>query len=117
MSTTLYGLPKCSTCAKAQGWLRKFDLPFEFIDYRERRIAPELLKDWAAQLGGWDWLLNRASTTWRELPAARKQPASAPEFLLLLKEYPTLLKRPALVHQGRLTLGFTDKLYKSVFGL
>jgi Spx/MgsR family transcriptional regulator len=115
MPTILYGLPKCSTCVKAQGWLRRFEIPFEFVDYREQRTAPELLKAWAAQVG-WEGLVNRSSTSWRELPPTRRQPASAPEYLLLIREYPTLLKRPLLLHDDKVTLGFTDRLYKSVFG-
>lgn len=114
MTTELFGIPKCSSCVKAQSWLRKSGISFEFIDYRERRIDASMLRDWAQQVG-WSALINRASTSWRELPAARRNPASDPEFTLLIKEYPTLVKRPVLLHQGRITLGFTDKLYKSVF--
>ena len=115
MTTTLYGIPKCSTCVKAQSWLRKSGVAFEFIDYRQHRVPAATLKAWAAQVG-WGALINRASTSWRELPPPRRNPASDPEFTLLVKEYPTLVKRPVLEHEGRITLGFTDKLYRSVFG-
>jgi Spx/MgsR family transcriptional regulator len=114
---TLYGLPKCDTTTKARRWLERFGIAHEFVDYREQRVPPETLKAWAEQLGGFDALLNRQSTSWRELPPARKQPGSAPEYLLLLREYPTLVKRPVLVRGGTVTLGFTDSLYKRVFGI
>jgi len=114
---TLYGLPTCDTCKKARNWLTRFGIAHEFIDYRAQRVPPETLKAWAQQLGGWDRLINRASTTWRSLPDARKTPGSDPEWTLLLKEHPALVKRPVLVtDDGTVSVGFTDKAYKLRFG-
>ena len=72
--TRLYGLDTCDTCRKARNWLQRFDIPYEFIDLRAQRPSPEDFKAWAAALGGWDALINRQSTTWRQLPTARKSP-------------------------------------------
>jgi Spx/MgsR family transcriptional regulator len=114
---TLYGLDNCDTCRKARNWLTRFGVEHEFVDYRARRIAPETLKAWAAQLGGWDKLVNRASTTWRTLPDARKAPGSDPEWTLLIKEYPALVKRPVVVTaDGEVSVGFTDNGFKKKFG-
>lgn len=116
MSLTLYGLPNCDSCRKAQNWLRRIDQSFVFIDYRANPVAPEMLTGWAGQLGGFDALLNKASTTWRTLLPNKKSPGSTPEYLMLLKEYPALLKRPVLVFpDGRVVLGFKDALYKRLF--
>ena len=70
--TTVYGLDACDTCRKSRNWLKRFDIAHAFVDYRDQRVPAETLKAWAAQLGGWDKLINRASTTWRQLPEARK---------------------------------------------
>ena len=68
---------------------------------------------WAGQLGGFDALVNRASATWRGLPPNRKAPGSDPEWLLLLREYPALVKRPVLeAEDGTVTLGFSDAAWK-----
>ena len=115
--TTLYGLDNCDTCRKARKWLDRFGVEHEFVDYRNQRVAPEILKAWAQQLGGWDALINRASTTWRTLAPNRKAPASDPEWLLLLKEYPQLGKRPVVVtDDGPVSVGFTDNGFKKRFG-
>jgi Spx/MgsR family transcriptional regulator len=114
---TVYGLDRCDTCRKARNWLDRFGIAHRFVDYREQRIPPDTLKAWAQQLGGWDKLINRASTTWRSLPEARKSPGSDPEWTLLLKEYPALIKRPVLVTaDGTVSVGFTDKAWKLRFG-
>ncbi|MBW8366247.1 MAG: arsenate reductase [Arenimonas sp.] len=118
MSATVYGLDNCDTCKKARNWLARFGIEHAFVDYRAQRVPPETLKAWAAQLGGWDKLINRASTTWRQLPETRKSPATDPEWTLLLKEHPALVKRPVLVTQdGAVSVGFTDNGFKLRFGL
>ena len=81
-----------------------------------RRRRRGRLSQWAEQLGGFDALLNKASTTWRNLLPNKKTPGSKPEYLMLLKEYPALLKRPVLVFEdGRVVLGFKDAQYKKLF--
>lgn len=118
MPVTLYGLNSCDTCKKARNWLKRFDIEHEFIDYREQPVAPATLKAWAVQLGGWDALINRASTTWRNLMPSRKSPGSDPEWQLLLREYPQLIKRPVTVTaDGVVTVGFKDALYKKRFAV
>lgn len=115
---TLYGLNNCDTCKKARNWLQRFDIEFQFVDYREHRIEPAMLKKWSEQLGSWDALLNKASTTWRQLPESRKKPGSDPEWQLLLKEYPALIKRPVLVtNDNVVSVGFTDNAYKLRFSI
>lgn len=115
---TLYGLDSCDTCRKARNWLQRNAIAFDFVDLRAQRQPPETLKAWAAQVGGFGNLINRQSTTWRQLPEARKSPATDPEWTLLLKEHPALIKRPVLVgDDGTVSVGFTDGAYKLRFGV
>ena len=112
----VYGLDKCSTCQKARKWLDRNKIDYTFSDYRELRIDSPTLKAWAKAVGGWESLVNRSGMTWRNLPPARKSPASDPEWLLLIKEYPALIRRPVVVmDDGSVTLGFTDKLFAKLF--
>ncbi|MCX7556737.1 Spx/MgsR family RNA polymerase-binding regulatory protein [Xanthomonadaceae bacterium JHOS43] len=118
MTVQLYGLDNCDTCRKARNWLTRFNIPHQFTDYRAHRLDAATLKTWATQLGGWDRLINRASTTWRNLPSNRKAPGSDPEWQLLLKEYPQLMKRPVTVtDDGVVSVGFNDTTYTQRFGI
>ena len=117
MSVIVYGLPTCDTCRKARNWFVRFDLAHTFVDYRAEPLPAATLRDWAQQLGGWERLINKASPTWRNLLPQRKCPASDPEWYLLLKEYPALIRRPVVVRDdGTVTVGFSDKGFRKLFG-
>ncbi len=116
MTTTLYGLEKCSTCQKARKWLERHHIAHQFIDYREQRPDALTLNTWAKAAGGWEHLVNRSGMTWRNLLPTRKSPASEPEWLLLIKEYPALVRRPVvMLDDGGVHFGFTDKLFAKLF--
>lgn len=117
MTTTVYGLKNCDTCRKATKWLDRFGIAHTFVDYREHPPTPAMLLDWAAQLGGLGALVNRSSTTWRQLPELRRAAATDAEWKLLLREHPQLIRRPLVVtDDGRASQGFSDNGFKARFG-
>ncbi|WP_045727898.1 Spx/MgsR family RNA polymerase-binding regulatory protein [Xanthomonas sp. GPE 39] len=115
---TIYGLKNCDTCKKAIKWLERFDIAHTFVDYRANTPTPETLLEWAAKVGGFDALVNKSSTTWRQLPENKKTPGSDAEWKLLLREYPQLIRRPlVLTADGRISQGFSDNAFKQRFGV
>ncbi|MDH5832094.1 Spx/MgsR family RNA polymerase-binding regulatory protein [Luteimonas sp. M1R5S18] len=116
--TTLYGLKNCDTCRKSTKWLDRFGIAHRFVDYRDEKPTPEMLVEWARQLGGFPAMVNKSSTTWRQLPDTRKAAASDAEWKLLLREYPQLVRRPVVVtDDGVVTQGFSDNGFKKRFGI
>ena len=117
MSVIIHGLPNCDTCRKARAWLDRFDVAHEFIDYRAVPTPAATLEEWARRLGGWERLVNKSGPTWRNLLPQRKNPASTPEWLLLLREYPALIRRPVVVRDGgAVSTGFSAPEFKRLFG-
>lgn len=115
---TLYGLNNCDTCKKACKWLDRFGLAYTFIDYRDHKPTPEMLVEWAGKVGGFQALVNKSSTTWRQLPESRKTPGSEAEWKLLLREHPQLIRRPVVItDDGRFSQGFSDNGFKRLFGI
>ena len=89
-----------------------------FIDYRDDKPSPEMLVEWAGKAGGFDALVNKSSTTWRQLPGNRKSPGSEAEWKLLLREHPQLVRRPVVVKDdGGFSQGFSDNGFKKLFGV
>ena len=43
MTATLYGLKNCDTCKKAQNWLKRFEVDYRFVDYRDEPQTPDTL--------------------------------------------------------------------------
>ncbi|WP_298847385.1 ArsC/Spx/MgsR family protein [uncultured Ruegeria sp.] len=93
----LYGLKTCDTCRKALKSLPDA----EFVDVRSDGVPESVMSQAFATFG--NALLNTRSTTWRGLDD--NQRAKAP--LELLKEHPTLMKRPLIERDGELLLGWT----------
>jgi len=112
----LYGLNQCSTCVKACKWLSAHGLAHELIDYRAHPVPAAMLKAWAAQLGGWEKLVNRASLTWRNLPPERRRADTDAEWTALIGAYPALIRRPVTVTaDGVVTVGFSEQRYSQRF--
>lgn len=102
----VYGLKTCDTCRKALKALPEA----EFVDVRAEGL-PDAVRDAAlAEFG--EKLLNTRSTTWRGLsPEDRAAPPEA-----LLAAHPALMKRPLIVADGRMILGW-DKTAQAALGL
>jgi Spx/MgsR family transcriptional regulator len=111
---TLYGLPHCDTCKKARSWLASRGISHHFIDYRAQPLEPAQLELAAAALG-WDKLVNRTSTTWRQLDEADKAAETASAWLELLARHPTLIRRPLLVDGHHIDAGFNESRYAAHF--
>ena len=71
MSTILYGIPNCDTIKKAKKWLADNDIAFTFHDYRKDGIDNDFLVRAEAELG-WEAMLNKRGTTFRQLEEQEK---------------------------------------------
>lgn len=111
----IYGISNCSTVKKAHNWLSSRGIEVPFHDFKKHGVNEELLKSWARQVG-WEKLVNRKGTTWRQLSdnakAAVSDEASA---IRLMMEKPSVIKRPVLEKDGKLTLGFDELIYQTLF--
>ena len=60
----MYGIKNCDTIKKAQKFLDSHGVEFEFIDFRQSPINESTLQSFIDTLG-WDKLVNKRSTTYR----------------------------------------------------
>jgi arsenate reductase (glutaredoxin) len=107
---TLYGIKNCSTVKKARDWLGQHGIAYQFHDVRVDGLTLEQLQDFTAQVD-WQSLLNRSSTSWRQLTPEQKTDVTLEKAVQLLHDTPTLLKRPVLDTGERLIVGFKEQYH------
>lgn len=112
----LYGLKNCDRCRAARRWLEGHGLGVKFVDLREHPPGARDLERWMEQLG-WPTLLNKMSKTWRSLDEGQKLDLDQNSASTLLLTYPLLIKRPLLVRNHQVHVGFTPERYSEIFGL
>ena len=116
MKTTMYGIPNCDTIKKAKKWLDDNNIPFSFHDYRKDGLNNDLLAE-LYRTSSWDQLLNKRSTSFRSLTDQQKESLDENSVNQLFIEFPTLIKRPVVIHQGVAIVGFNQKNYQTFFAV
>jgi len=114
MAVTMYGIKNCDTIKKARSWLEGQGVAYDFHDYKSAGIDRATLDAWVAQLG-WEALLNRSGTTFRKLPDADRNNVDEAKAIALMETQPSMIRRPLLDVDGRLTAGFKPAAYEKVF--
>ena len=111
---TLYGINNCDTVKKSQKWLKQQQIEYSFHDFKKQGLSKELLTTFVKQ-ADWSTLLNKRSTTFRQLSDDIKDNLTDDIMFNAVIEQPTLLKRPLLQCNDELHLGFKDVQYQAIF--
>ena len=110
----LYGIKNCDTVRKARRWLENHQVDYHFHDLRNDGLDNALLDAWIEDLG-WENLINRRGTTWRQLPVESREPLDEARARKLMQAHPAIIKRPLLELGPVRYLGFSDTHYTSLF--
>ncbi|TGQ51103.1 ArsC family reductase [Mesorhizobium sp. M1C.F.Ca.ET.193.01.1.1] len=115
MTITMYGITNCDTIKKARVWLESREVPYRFHDYRAEGIEAARLAGWVGKVG-WEKLLNKGSTTFRELADRDKEALDEKKAKKLMLARPTMIKRPVLEVGDRIFVGFKPEVYEEAVG-
>ncbi|QHE87450.1 ArsC family reductase [Hydrogenophaga sp. BPS33] len=103
---TLYGIPNCDTVKKARAWLTEHGVDVTFHDFKKQGVPEAALDRWLAA-AGWETVLNRKGTTWRQLDeATRSAVADAASARAVALANPSVIKRPVVEWADGITVGF-----------
>ena len=105
-SIKVYGIKNCDTVKKAIVYLNECGIDYQFIDFRQNPISQQLLKKIVKSIG-WELLINKRSTTYRSLSEEEKSNINYDLVLSL----PTLIKRPVLIQNKNIMVGFSEQQY------
>jgi len=107
-AVTVYGIPNCDTTKKAVVLLKKHKIDHTFHDYKQAGITAQKLEQWCKK-AGWETVLNKRSTTWRELEEAeQKKVLNEQAAIRLMMQNNSIIKRPIIEINGNLLIGFNE---------
>ena len=111
---TLYGIKNCDTVKKARDWLTKNNIDYRFHDFRADGLDKAQVKNWITEIG-LENLVNKRSTTWKELDENVKENFNEKNAEAVIVENPTLIKRPLLDTGKQKHVGFKENEYTKIF--
>lgn len=115
MTVTIYGIRNCDTMKKTFAWLDANGVAYAFHDYRVDGIGKDDISRWC-EAAGWEKVLNKASRTFRALPAKTRDDLDDVKAIALMTGEPTMIKRPVLDTGEMIEIGFKPDRYAQLFG-
>lgn len=110
----LYGIKNCNTVKKALNFLEENQIPYVFHDYKKEAPTEGMLRK-AIEKFGWDVVINRKGTTWRQLDDKIKESMDEKEAIKIALEKPSIIKRPLVIVDGEMkVIGFDESEYSAL---
>lgn len=110
--------PKCTTCKKAKKWLEEHKVSFTDRDIKLDNPTAEELKTWYTRSGmPLKKFFNTSGNLYKELGLKDKLPTmSEEEQLDLLATDGMLVKRPLIITEEFVLIGFKDQEWEDKLG-
>jgi arsenate reductase len=108
--------PKCTTCQKAKKWLDDNQIEYEFRNIQMDNPTLDELKEWHGKRGlPLKKFFNTSGLLYKSMDLKNKLPAmSEAEMLELLATDGMLVKRPLLVGEDFVCVGFKESDYEKI---
>ncbi|MCD2255461.1 transcriptional regulator SpxA [Agrilactobacillus fermenti] len=108
MTVTLYTSPSCTSCRKARAWLKEHDIPFTerniFSDPLNKNEIKRILR---MTENGTEEIISTRSKIFQELGISLDD-LSMDELFDLVQKNPGLLRRPIIMDDKRLQVGYNE---------
>lgn len=114
MSTLFIHYPKCGTCRKAKAWLQQNSIEFKERMIVEENPTREELENWIQKSGlPINKFFNTSGRLYKEMNLKDKvKTASKDELLDILASDGMLVKRPIVIKDGTVVIGFKEEEWK-----
>lgn len=118
MSVLFVEYPKCSTCKRAKKWLEEKKVEFLDRDIKEENPTEEELKEWYKKSGlPLKRFFNTSGMIYRDMNLKEKLPdMTEEEQIKLLASDGMLVKRPIIVTENQILVGFKEKDWEETIG-
>ena len=109
----MYGITNCDTIKKARKHLDSKNISYVFHDFKKQGLTIPQVELWL-QKQPIEVLVNKRSTSWKQLSDEQKQALMEQTDLSMLESMPTLIKRPVLETGNSLLIGFKVDEYNDL---
>ncbi len=108
--------PKCTTCQKAKKWLDDNKIEYELRDIKQDNPTVEELSEWYAKSGlPLKKFFNTSGLLYKSLDLKNKLPEmSEAEMLNLLSTDGMIVKRPILISDETVLVGFKEAEWETI---
>ncbi|GEK91428.1 transcriptional regulator SpxA [Alkalibacterium kapii] len=105
---TLFTTPSCTSCRKAKAWLEEYNISYTEknmshtpLEINEIKAIMRLTED------GTEDIISTRSKAFKELNVDLDE-LSLKELFVLIQENPTLIRRPIILDDKRLQIGYNE---------
>ncbi|WP_249871530.1 transcriptional regulator SpxA [Oceanobacillus saliphilus] len=110
---TLYVTPSCTSCRKARAWFEENEIPYTERNVLSESISISEIKEILRLTeNGTEDIISKRSKIFHELNIDINQ-MSMDELFHLVQKHPKLLKRPIIVDEKRLQIGYNEEEIRS----
>ena len=105
---TLYTTPSCTSCRKARAWLEEHQIPYTERNIFSEPLSLQEIKDILRMTEeGTEDIVSTRSKAYSDLNIEISE-ISLNDFYLIVQEQPGLLRRPIMIDEKRLQIGFNE---------
>ncbi|CAH2713473.1 MULTISPECIES: transcriptional regulator SpxA [Neobacillus] len=105
---TLYTSPSCTSCRKAKSWLEEHEIPYTERNIFSEPLSMEEIKEILRMTeDGTDEIISTRSKTFQKLDV-NLDSMPLQDLFGLIKENPGLLRRPIIIDEKRLQVGYNE---------
>ncbi|MEH7113018.1 transcriptional regulator SpxA [Neobacillus niacini] len=105
---TLYTSPSCTSCRKAKSWLEEHEIPYTERNIFSEPLSIEEIKEILRMTeDGTDEIISTRSKTFQKLDV-NLDAMPLQELFELIKANPGLLRRPIIIDEKRLQVGYNE---------
>ncbi|MGM9987296.1 MAG: transcriptional regulator SpxA [Bacillaceae bacterium] len=105
---TLYSSPSCTSCRKAKAWLEENNIPYVERNIFSDPLSIDEIKGILRMTeSGTDEIISTRSKIFQELNV-QVETLPLQKLYELIRQYPGLLRRPIIVDEKRLQVGYNE---------
>ena len=105
---TLYTTPSCTSCRKARAWLEEHQIPYTERNIFSEPLSLQEIKDILRKTEeGTEDIVSTRSKAYSDLNIEISE-ISLNDFYRIVQEQPGLLRRPIMIDEKRLQIGFNE---------